>query len=86
MAKYISKDDAINFEMEVDAELDEIQPITKGMALYSEYLEQLPAITITRCKDCIHLTPSAWAIGKGHCCRLGIMRPFEWFCAYGEEE
>lgn len=86
MADYINRDDALTFEMEIEADMDEIQPITKGMALYGDYLKQLPRITVTRCQECEYLTPSVWQKGKGHCCRFGIMRPFDWFCADGRKE
>lgn len=40
-------------------------------------------IEVVLCKDCEFLTPSVWEREKGHCCRLGIMRPFDWYCADG---
>lgn len=41
---------------------------------------------VVLCKDCEFLTPSVWEREKGHCCRLGIMRPFDWYCADGKKE
>lgn len=38
-----------------------------------------------RCRECEYLTPSVWQAGKGHCCRLGIYRDFDWFCADGRK-
>ena len=46
MTDYISRDDALNFELEVEADPEEIQAITKGMALYGEYIKSIPAAAI----------------------------------------
>lgn len=43
MDDYISREAALNFEMEIEAEPDEIQAITKGMALYADYIKSIPA-------------------------------------------
>lgn len=43
VVEYIKREEALNFEMEIEADPDEIQAITKGMALYSEYIKNLPA-------------------------------------------
>lgn len=43
MTDYISREDALNFEMEIEADPEEIQAITKGMALYGEYIKSIPA-------------------------------------------
>lgn len=46
MKEYISKDDALNFEMEVELEYNDIQKITEGMSIYAEYLKSLPSIEL----------------------------------------
>ena len=46
MAEYIKRDDALNFEMEIEADPSEIQAITKGMALYSEYIKSIPTLQL----------------------------------------
>ena len=50
MSEYISRDDALNFEMEIEAEPEEIQAISRGMALMSEHIKGLPAADVTECK------------------------------------
>ena len=50
MAEYIKRDDALNFEMEIEADPSEIQAITKGMALYSEYIKDIPAVDVAPIK------------------------------------
>ena len=52
---YISREAALNFEMSVECSPDEIQGVTDGMALYAEYIKQLPeadVVEVVRCKDC----------------------------------
>lgn len=46
MTDYISREDALNFEMEIEADPDEIQAISKGMALYGEYIKSIPAAEV----------------------------------------
>ena len=50
MDDYISREDALNFEMEIEADPDEIQAITKGMALYADYIKKVPAADVTERK------------------------------------
>lgn len=40
-ADVISREEALNFELSIDSDFDEIQGITKGMALYADYLKKL---------------------------------------------
>lgn len=59
---YIRRYDALNFEMDIEADPDEIQAITKGMALMSEYIKGLPTadvVEVVRCKDCIQHVPDS---------------------------
>lgn len=46
MAEYISREDALNFEMEIEADLEEIPAISKGMAYYSDYIKSVPAAKV----------------------------------------
>lgn len=46
MKEYILKEDALNFEMEVEAEYENIQSIVDGMSIYGEYLKELPSVKI----------------------------------------
>lgn len=46
MDDYISREAALNFEMEIEADPDEIQAITKGMALYADYIKKVPAADV----------------------------------------
>lgn len=48
MAEYIKRSDALNFEMEIEADPDEIQAITKGMALYGEHIKRVPAANVIK--------------------------------------
>lgn len=41
MAEYISKEKALNFEMEIEAAPDEIPAISKGIAYYFDYIESI---------------------------------------------
>lgn len=50
MTDYISRDAALNFEMEIEADPDEIDAISKGMALMSEYIKGLPAADVVERK------------------------------------
>jgi len=44
--KLIDRDAALNFELQAEADPDEIQAITKGMALYAEHIKSLPVIEV----------------------------------------
>ena len=44
--EYISREEALNFELEVEADPEDIQAITKGMALYAEYIKSIPAADV----------------------------------------
>lgn len=46
MTDYIGREDALNFELEVEADPEEIQAITKGMALYGEYIKSIHAADV----------------------------------------
>ena len=46
MTEYISREEALNFELEIEAKPDDIQAITKGMALYAEYIKSIPAADV----------------------------------------
>ena len=50
MTEYISREDALNFEMEIEAEPEEIQAVTKGMALYAEHIKKLPPVAVVEPK------------------------------------
>lgn len=45
-AEYIKREDALYFEMEIEADPEDIQAITKGMALYGEYIKSIPAADV----------------------------------------
>lgn len=46
---YISREEALNFELEVEAEPEDIQAITKGMALYADYIKKIPVADVVEC-------------------------------------
>ena len=48
--EYISRKEALNFELEVEADPEDIQAITKGMALYAEYIKSIPAADVVEKK------------------------------------
>lgn len=50
MDDYISREAALNFEMEIEADPEEIQAITKGMALYADYIKKVPAANVVERK------------------------------------
>lgn len=60
MSDYISREDALNFEMEIEADPEEIQAITKGMALYADYIKSIPAAEVVERKrgkwECVTVT------------------------------
>lgn len=54
MTDYISREDALNFEMEIEADPEEIQAISKGMALYGEYIKSIPAAEVVERKTGVY--------------------------------
>lgn len=46
MKEYISKEEALNFEIEIESDINEIEKIIKGMSIYSEYLKNLETVEI----------------------------------------
>ena len=72
MDEYISREKALNFEAEIDADPDEIQAISRGMALYAEHIKALPAADVAevvRCRTCRHFeaTGLTEVTGCGFC-------------------
>lgn len=43
MVDLIDRHDALNFDMEIEADPNDIQQIMRGMSLYAEYLRTLPS-------------------------------------------
>ena len=72
MTDYISREDALNFEMEIEADPEEIQAISKGMALYGEYIKSIPAADVVEQK---HGKLLANEFGYESCsvCNYGLM-------------
>lgn len=50
MTEYISREEALNFELEIEAKPEDIQAITKGMALYADYIKSIPAADVVERK------------------------------------
>lgn len=50
MTDYISREDALNFEMEIEADPGDIEAISQGMALYGEYIKSIPAAEVVERK------------------------------------
>lgn len=48
MDEYINRHDALNFDAEIAADPDDIQLISKGMALYAEHIKGLPVVRTER--------------------------------------
>lgn len=46
MKEYISKEEALNFEMEIEVNNNEIEKIIEGMSIYGEYLKNLETIEL----------------------------------------
>ncbi len=71
---YISREAALNFEMSVECSPDEIQGVTDGMALYAEYIKQLPSADVV---EVVHgewlRTPTWWV----YCSVCGCEPPQE---------
>ena len=44
--EYIKREDALNFEMEIEADPGDIEAISQGMALYGEYIKSIPAADV----------------------------------------
>lgn len=51
MTEYIAREDALNFELEIESYPNEIQAITKGMALYAEHIKDVPAQRVIAVED-----------------------------------
>ena len=49
MTDYISREAALEFEMEIEADPDDIQAISTGMSLYAEHIKSIPAAFVERC-------------------------------------
>ena len=50
MTEYISREEALNFELEIEAKPEDIQAITKGMALYADYIKSIPVADVVERK------------------------------------
>lgn len=50
MTDYISREAALNFEMEIEASPEDIAALSHGMALMSEYIKWLPAADVVEQK------------------------------------
>ena len=48
MSEYIDRHDALKFDAEIAAGPDDIQLISKGMALYAEHIKGLPVVQTKR--------------------------------------
>lgn len=86
MDDYISREAALNFEMEIEADPDEIQAITKGMALYSEHIKSIPfadVAEIVRCKNCKFWFKTS-SDEFASCEKDALIRHKDHFCALGE--
>ena len=74
MTDYISREAALNFEMEIEASPEEIQAISKGMAIMSEHIKALPAA------DVVERLPGEWimkSLSDGVCSRCGFKQTGE---------
>ena len=91
MTEYISREAALNFEAEIDADPAEIQAISRGMALYAEHIKALPAADVApvvRCRDCRYYNTAGCCKGFGWCYRNGAGHGTseDWYCADGERQ
>ena len=69
MTDYISREDALNFEMEIEADPEKIQAISQGMALYGEYIKSIPAAeVVAKMPKWISVTERLPEIGKDVLC------------------
>lgn len=50
MTDYIKREDALNFEMEIESDPQSIQLIMDGMARMSEYIKTIPAAEVKEVK------------------------------------
>lgn len=64
MVEYISREAALNFEMEIEADPDEIQAITKGMALYADYIKTVPAADVVPRADYEGMENTVYLLNK----------------------
>lgn len=93
MTEYISREAALNFETEIDADPDEIQAISRGMALYAEHIKAVPAadvVPVVRCKQCIYAQMDTMSYNTGMTlCKLPAWSPrlksIEGYCDSGKE-
>ena len=59
MTDYISRSDALNFDMSVECEPDELSAVMEGMARVMDYIKQIPAADVVEVvhgewKPCSH--------------------------------
>ena len=91
MAEYINKEDALGHLPQFPLSYNDDMAVAFLRGYHQAEDHMFDCLTanvekVVYCKDCEFLTPSVWERGKGHCCRFGILRPFDWFCADGRNE
>ena len=50
MTEYIDREAALNFEMDIEANPEDIQAISTGMSMYAEYIKTIPAADVAPVK------------------------------------
>ena len=54
MTDYIKRSDALNFDMSIECEPDELSAVMEGMARVMEYIKQIPAADVV---EVVHGSP-----------------------------
>lgn len=50
MTEYINREAALEFEMEIEADPDDIQAISTGMSMYAEHIKSIPSADVVEQK------------------------------------
>ena len=50
MTEYIDREAALNFEIQIEANPDDIQAISTGMSLYAEHIKSIPTADVVEQK------------------------------------
>ena len=80
MTEYIEREAALEFEMEVEADPDDIQAITNGMALYAEYIKTIPVADVAPVKRGHWITVDGCMTICSECGSVGCKSKYCQYC------
>ena len=87
MEDYVKRSDALNFDLEIECEPEDLQPMMEGMVSVMDYIKKLPAadvVEVVRCADCAYCDSAS--DGWCQCENSGAGMPLDGFCSDGERK